>query len=290
MARRIVSGKLPVVGYQLSVRQTGFTYLGLLFAVAILGATLAVTGIVWHTAQKRGKERELLFVGNQFRQAIAAYYTRSPGTVKQYPKSLDELLKDPRQLTTQRYLRRLYLDPITGGAEWGLVKNRDERIMGVYSLSEDEPVKQGNFREADKEFEGKAHYSEWRFVYVPSQASPQAIGTAPAPGGAPATGMPQPLTLSKVVEPKPAPSPNPIQLPAPGQPEADAESPPPDESKCDTLLKNDAAVCQIAASKHEEETGKLCAESAEERFAQCRLKQSTIDLPPLKIQAEQEQQ
>ena len=35
-----------------------------------MGVALAGTGMVWHTQVRREKERELLFVGNQFRRAI----------------------------------------------------------------------------------------------------------------------------------------------------------------------------------------------------------------------------
>lgn len=260
---------MPVIRYQRSARQQGFTYLGLLFAIALMGATLALTGVVWHAAQKREKERQLLFVGNQFRQAIAAYYNHSPGSVKQFPKELSELLKDPRQLVPTRYLRRIYPDPVTGKAEWGLVKTRDDRIMGVFSLSEDEPVKQSNFRGADRALEGKMRYTEWRFTYNAPQATPQ---TAPVTAAA---ATPPPLLATK----PPAGQTPPVS--------PDAQKPV-NESLCDTLLKNDTAVCQTMASKYGEETAKLCAESAEARFAECREKQSVIGLPPLKIQFDPE--
>jgi type II secretory pathway pseudopilin PulG len=272
MEQRMESGK-AVQGRGAKVQgvgQNGFTYLGLLFAIALMGVTLALTGVVWHTAQQREKERELLFVGEQFRQAIASYYNRSPGAVKQYPKGLDELLKDPRQLTTQRYLRRIYADPVTGKAEWGLVKNRDERIIGVFSLSESEPLKQGNFREADKEFEGKLRYSEWQFVYTPTQATLQSV----------------PATLPPVLLKQQPPVP-PLQAIPPEQGGDKAEKAD-SEALCDTLLKNDAAVCQTMAARYGEEAGKICADSAEARFAECRLKQTTVGLPPLKIKFDPE--
>lgn len=230
-----------------------------------MGATLALTGVVWHAAQKREKERQLLFVGNQYRQAIAAYYNHSPGSVKQYPNTLSELLKDPRQLVPTSYLRRLYPDPVTGKAEWGLVKTRDNRIMGVFSLSEAEPVKQSSFREADKAFEGKMRYTEWRFAYNSPQSVPSSAVAA----------TPPPLLATK---------------PPAGQtpPMGPDEQKPFNESVCDTLLKNDAAVCQTMASKYGEDTAKLCAESAEARFAECREKKTVIGLPPLKIQFDPE--
>ena len=44
-----------------------------------------------------------------------------------------------------RHLRRLYKEPITGQDEWGLVEAPGGGVMGVYSRSEDEPIKTGNF-------------------------------------------------------------------------------------------------------------------------------------------------
>lgn len=147
--------------------QAGVTYIGLLFAIAILGVGLAAAGTVWHTMSQRNKEAELLWVGHQYREAIKQYYYASPGA-SGYPTSLNDLLKDPRQLGIRRYLRKIYVDPITGTTDWGLVKTPDQqRITGVYSLSEAEPIKSANFDEADKDFEGKSSYQEWKFVFSP---------------------------------------------------------------------------------------------------------------------------
>lgn len=114
--------------------QRGFTYLTALLLVAAVGLGLAVTGELWSNARQREKEAELIWVGNQFKQAIGLYYQRSPGSVKKYPEKLEELLEDKRFLSTQRYLRKIYVDPITGKAQWGLVPAPGGGVMGVYSL------------------------------------------------------------------------------------------------------------------------------------------------------------
>ncbi|TCV89530.1 type II secretion system protein [Sulfurirhabdus autotrophica] len=160
--------------FSTSLSQTGFTYLGLLFLIMIMGIVAATAGNVWHLAQKREKEHELIFVGNQFRQAIGFYFEKTPGSAsskKQYPKTLDSLLQDNRNVFTQRYLRKIYWDPLTKSKEWGLVESPDGGIMGVYSLSEDVPLKQNNFKMADQDLEGKSKYTEWKFIYVPKQSS-----------------------------------------------------------------------------------------------------------------------
>ena len=243
----------------------GFTYLGLLFIVAMMSASLALVGLVWHAAQKREKEKDLLFVGNQYRQAIGQYLLATPGLAKQYPYRLEDLLKDPRRLNTRRYLRRLYADPITGSSEWGLVKAADGGIMGVYSLSEDEPIKTSNFKGLDKDFENKRSYAEWWFIY-----------TRPQVAGQPSTAVP-------------------VVLPGasgqPGAPAADAKQADPNQTvsagakdksdvACDIMRKNDAATCSALTTQYGDETGEACSTSAAARYEQCMKKDGT-PLPPL---------
>ncbi len=147
----------------------GFTFLGLMMIIAIMGVALLAVGEVWSTAKQREKEQSLLFVGNQFRRAITAFYAHATNKQQPYPTSLEDLLKDPRYPTTQRYLRQLYLDPMTGSAEWGLLKKPNGGIYGVYSLSEQTPIKQSNFKFADKDFSGKLKYADWQFMHAPAQ-------------------------------------------------------------------------------------------------------------------------
>lgn len=148
-------------------RQHGFSYLVLLFSVALSGAALVAVGTWWSHEQQRDKEAELLYIGDQFRRAIGNYYERSPGTAKLYPRKLEELVFDTRFLTIQRHLRRVYRDPITGEARWGIITAPDGGIMGVYSLSEASPVKRAGFMTHDAELNGKSRYRDWRFVYYP---------------------------------------------------------------------------------------------------------------------------
>lgn len=151
-------------------QQAGFTYIGLLIMVAIIGIFLATAGTVWHVAAQREKESQLLFIGEQIRTAIGSFYNAKLSPVHQFPQSLAELLRDPRTPGVERYLRKLYPDPITGMTEWGLVKDKDDRIMGVFSLSEEHPIKLAGFSVDNKDFEGKEKYTQWMFVYHPKAA------------------------------------------------------------------------------------------------------------------------
>lgn len=148
--------------------QHGFTYLAAMILVTALGTGLAAYGETWVHAQQREKEAELLWIGDQFREAIGLYYQRTPGAAKRYPPRLDDLVEDKRFLTRQRYLRRIYPDPFTGKAEWGLVQAPEGGIAGVYSLSEGRSIGRAVIGPGGAKTlsEGVA-YREWRFTYEP---------------------------------------------------------------------------------------------------------------------------
>lgn len=144
----------------------GFTYIGLLIVVALIGVGLAAVGQVSHTSLQREKERELLFVGNEFKKAITRYYDSTPGAEKRFPKSLDDLLLDRRYPVVRRYLRRIYADPMTGSPQWGYVKGPGDTIMGVHSLSAQAPYKKANFPGEYTHFENAKSHADWRFAYT----------------------------------------------------------------------------------------------------------------------------
>ena len=155
--------------------QKGFTYLGMLIIVAVMGMGLAAFGQIYSHAAQREKEAELLFVGEQFRDAIASYYRKSPGS-NVYPKTLEDLVEDKRFPMPQRHLRRIYADPVTGGKEWGLVEAPGGAgIMGVHSLSEEKPIKSAHFSTKQQEFETAESYKAWRFVYSPAVPNPPPV-------------------------------------------------------------------------------------------------------------------
>ncbi len=141
-------------------KQTGFTYIALLIGVAIIGATLAAVAQVTQTIVQREREQELLFIGNQFLQAINRFYASN----RSYPMQLEDLVLDNHSPGIKRHLRKIYVDPMTGLAEWGMVKLGDGQIVGVYSLSEAEPLKKAGFRLTEAGLENKDKYSEWIFM------------------------------------------------------------------------------------------------------------------------------
>jgi type II secretory pathway pseudopilin PulG len=165
----------------------GFTYLTALFLIAIMSAGLAVLGQMWETASLREREAELLYIGNQYRLAIQRYYLSGP---QQYPRTFQDLLKDPRQAGVRRHLRQLYPDPMTNSSEWAIVKGPDGGIMGVYTKSEEKPLKITNFKLRDRDFENTGKYSDWKFVYVPNAGTAIPATSAGTTPGAPTSLLP----------------------------------------------------------------------------------------------------
>jgi type II secretory pathway pseudopilin PulG len=170
-------------------RAHGVVLLALLLAVALGGIAMMAAVDVWALARQRAREQELLFVGDQYRLAIQRYYFGAPpGTRRVLPASLADLLEDNRYPVPVRHLRRLYLDPITGSADWGALRVGG-RIAGVFSLSDQVPVKQAEFEQSYEQFNGKTAYREWVFAFSisgdplivnPPSASPPPAGAVPS--------------------------------------------------------------------------------------------------------------
>lgn len=188
MAVFSANGRAPIAG--LSGRQQGFTYMGALVLIVLMGSALAAVGQVWSTVGKRERELQLIWVGTQYAQALRSYYRSGTG-VAQYPQSLDELLEDHRYPTIMRHIRRLYPDPMTNSDDWGLTTSVDGRITGVYSLSKDAPLKTANFPPQWQEFESMTRYADWRFVAEKAfleSTSNRPAGAPGTPGAPPSAG------------------------------------------------------------------------------------------------------
>lgn len=225
-------------------RQRGFTYLWLLFAVAGMGLLLAAASQSWETVARREKEAELLFVGDQFARAIAAYHERSPGAAKQYPAKLEDLVEDTRFPVPQRHLRKIFRDPVSNGTEWGLVK-AGGRIVGVHSLSAGKPYRTA-FSGRHAAFAGAARYDQWVFGPEIAEAAPAAVQPAAAPG----TGD---------------------VAPSAGQPAAPETAVPPSESHpCDAAYLGELRLCQAGAAGQAAAQLHRCNTAAAARYAACR--------------------
>jgi type II secretory pathway pseudopilin PulG len=153
-------------------RQSGFTYLFVLILIALIGAGLGAAGTLWRTNAQRAREVELLFIGNQYRQAIQSYYELDRSAPR-FPPSIDDLLEDPRQPVPVRHLRRAWRDPLTGETFDLITAPDGGGISGVASRSTAKPLKQSRFDPQDEAFADAASYTEWQFVFTPAAPAVQ---------------------------------------------------------------------------------------------------------------------
>jgi type II secretory pathway pseudopilin PulG len=221
-----------------SSRQAGYAYLGLLAFITLFGLALSAAAVIWSTATQREREEDLLFVGQEFRTAIARYRERNQARADRLPRELADLLKDDTQVPTQRYLRKLYVDPMTGKRDWKLVRAPSGGILGVYSSSNKAPLRKVRFPAGLADFAEASKYSDWRFIVQDEGADESAPGRRPVGGlrlpeseggpSSPVQGIPQtqqgqmgsPLQMAPV--PVPAPRPH-------LSPESSLDEPPPED-------------------------------------------------------------
>jgi type II secretory pathway pseudopilin PulG len=205
--------------------QRGFTYLGLLFAVMVIGLMLTVAARVYRTTVQREREAQLLWVGHAYRMAISAYFAAG----HHYPATLHDLLIDDRYPVPKHYLRQLYPDPMTGHADWTLILTPDQSgIQGVASTSQATPIKRDRFDLIDSTFKDSDCYCQWKFVFSPYRWMPGVgmstppVGAPPqTPGGGFITTPGSPTTAPGI--PVPLPS-NPTPAPSPAMPTPDPGS------------------------------------------------------------------
>jgi type II secretory pathway pseudopilin PulG len=224
-------------------RDGGFTYLSLIVLVAIIGLVTATSLKLGAVLQRARAEQELLRIGAEFSDALQSYADATPAGKPSQPATLKDLLRDPRFPTTRRHLRKIYLDPMTGKAEWGIVYLANKvGVIGIYSLSDARPVKIGNFPARFSGFDSKEHISDWKFAVTGkvttagapppgSNAAPVVSPPPPATPAAPATPVGPPPKAHTLPSAEPAPPSAPLEeAPANPEPEA-APVPPPAEAK-----------------------------------------------------------
>ncbi|MHA4870340.1 type II secretion system protein [Duganella sp. PWIR1] len=160
----------------------GFTYLSLIIVVAIIALVAASALKLGSVLQRSMAEQELLSIGAAFSDALKSYADATPQGQATQPPSLKELLKDPRFPGTRRHLRKIFVDPMTGNAEWGITYLGNKTgVLAVYSLSDAKPVKIGNFPARFSGFEGKNRISEWKFTMAAASSAASLTPEKPAP-------------------------------------------------------------------------------------------------------------
>lgn len=113
--------------------QTGFSYLALLFFIAISAIPMAHLGQRWQAAVRAEKARELSFRLKAYEAALLSYYQASlrKAAVPLHPRRLDELLIDHRAGRPHNHLRRLYPNPMSPDGQWHLILGADGTIRKI---------------------------------------------------------------------------------------------------------------------------------------------------------------
>jgi type II secretory pathway pseudopilin PulG len=186
------------------------TYIVVLTMVVIIGISIGAANQEWKTIVKREREKELVFRGMQYKEAIENWYNKDyppgKGHNPQPLRELKDLLTSPDSLQKIHYIRKLYTDPITGkefvaikGSELaGLIQQPPSvmkpgqiqstatnaplpalppaamgGIVGVRSSSDVEPIRTyfDDIPALKDLFKDKKKYSEWLFMYDKVNAS-----------------------------------------------------------------------------------------------------------------------
>lgn len=159
--------------------QSGYAYLLLLLGIAVMGAASSAAVEIGATEARRDAERHLLTIGNDFQQALLDHAAA--------PKELGHLLKDNRTPGVKRHLRRVPIDPLTGRDNWGLVRDGQGGIVGVYSLAKGTPIQRTGFESRWAHFEQASSYQAWVFGKRAMLLAPQMLprdaqrGNTPVP-------------------------------------------------------------------------------------------------------------
>lgn len=141
--------------------QGGFIMVALLVGMAVAAIGMAAALPAWRHQVQREKEAELIFRGEAIARAIYLYRQKNGQNL---PPDLDTLV-------SQRFLRKKYLDPITGkdflpvagaaavpgGASFGALQGG---IIGVRSTSNDTSIRIYNNQQT---------YSQWVFDFTLEQ-------------------------------------------------------------------------------------------------------------------------
>jgi type II secretory pathway pseudopilin PulG len=113
----------PQNGRRETRHQEGFLLLGVLFMILLILMALAVAAPKMAEEVRRDKETETMHRGMQYARAIRIFYTK----YGRYPSTIDQLVKTQ----DQRFLRKRYLDPMTGKDDWRIIHLGEAKVAPV---------------------------------------------------------------------------------------------------------------------------------------------------------------
>jgi type II secretory pathway pseudopilin PulG len=101
-------------------QEEGFLLLGVLFLVLLVTLALAIAAPKMAESIRRDKEVETVHRGMQYARAIQIYFNK----YGRYPNTIDQLVKSDNQ----RFLRKRYLDPMTGKDDWRIIHYGEAKV------------------------------------------------------------------------------------------------------------------------------------------------------------------
>ena len=100
--------------------EEGFLLLGVLFMILLVTMALAIAAPKMAESIRRDKEIETVHRGMQYARAIQIYFNK----YGRYPNTIDQLVKTDNQ----RFLRRRYLNPMTGKDDWRIIHYGEAKV------------------------------------------------------------------------------------------------------------------------------------------------------------------
>jgi type II secretory pathway pseudopilin PulG len=116
-----------------SQSESGYILLAVIFMMLLLLIALAVAAPRIAASIQRDHEAELVHRGEQYKHAIKLYYKK----FGRYPNSIDQLVSTNKM----RFLRKRYLDPMTGKDDWKVIHFGEAHIkpLGLFG----QPIQNG---------------------------------------------------------------------------------------------------------------------------------------------------
>jgi len=114
-----------------SARQSGFTLAGVIVIMTLMMIVVAYTvPRMWSTVLKRERERQTIYVMQQYAKAITEFRTKN----NTFPTSPQQL-KDARMPRMIRGVKGEYIDPMTGEVDWLVIPQAAAASLPAHNLN-----------------------------------------------------------------------------------------------------------------------------------------------------------
>jgi len=155
------------MGKTIAPGKSGYALITAIIAINIFAIFSLMASSMWQREIGRENEGEMIFRGNQYVRAITEYRKKHPNT---FPPDVEILEKE-------KFIRKLYIDPVSETGEWNyVVKSRNANnksllvipaeLLSKYAKSYDLiGVASSSPDESYREYRGKNRYDEWAFYF-----------------------------------------------------------------------------------------------------------------------------